>query len=226
MSGGVLHVVATPIGNLSDISPRALEVIKASDWVACEDTRRTLKLFNHYGITRRLVTLIGPKERAQSAKILRLLEEGQSVALLTDAGTPALSDPGNLLVASAREAGISVLPVPGPSAPAALASVSGLCADGFIFLGFLPRKKSKIRKELESSSSLGIPVIFFESPYRVQETLGIALEVLGPDARCVVGREMTKKFEEYVSGTLAQVAEKLSAKEMLGEFTVLIAPKP
>jgi len=226
LSGGVLHVVATPIGNLSDISPRALEVIKASDWVACEDTRRTLKLFNHYGITRRLVTLIGPKERAQSAKILRLLEEGQSVALLTDAGTPALSDPGNLLVASAREAGISVLPVPGPSAPAALASVSGLCADGFIFLGFLPRKKSKIRKELESSSSLGIPVIFFESPYRVQETLGIALEVLGPDARCVVGREMTKKFEEYVSGTLAQVAEKLSAKEMLGEFTVLIAPKP
>ena len=219
-------MVATPIGNLSDISPRALEVIKASDWVACEDTRRTLKLFNHYGITRRLVTLIGPKERAQSAKILRLLEEGQSVALLTDAGTPALSDPGNLLVASAREAGISVLPVPGPSAPAALASVSGLCADGFIFLGFLPRKKSKIRKELESSSSLGIPVIFFESPYRVQETLGIALEVLGPDARCVVGREMTKKFEEYVSGTLAQVAEKLSAKEMLGEFTVLIAPKP
>ena len=223
-SQGVLYMVATPIGHLSDITLRALEILKACDYAACEDTRRTLKLFNHFGISKPLINLYGFKERAQSAKILRLLQDGKSVALVTDAGTPGLSDPGNLLAREARKAGIPVLPIPGVSAPAALASVSGLTSDGFIFLGFLHRKKSKIRKELESSARPGLPLIFFESPYRVVETLGIAQEVFGPDAECVAGREMTKKFEEYISGTVAEVLAKLSAREILGEFTILIQP--
>lgn len=224
MSAGVLYVVATPIGNLSDLSFRALETLKSCDYAACEDTRRTLKLFSHYGVSKPLLTLYGPKEKAQSEKILRLLQEGKSVVLVTDAGTPGLSDPGNFLAGEARKAGIAVLPIPGASAPAALASVSGLAADGFIFLGFLHRKKSKIRKELESSARPGLPLIFFESPYRVVQTLGIAQEVFGGDALCVAGREMTKKFEEYLSGSIAEVLGKLSSREILGEFTILIKP--
>ena len=225
MNSGILYIVATPIGNLSDLSFRALETLKSCDGVACEDTRRTLKLFSHYGFSKPLVNLYGFKEKAQSAKILRLLEQGKTVALVTDAGTPGLSDPGNFLVGEARRAGIPVLPIPGASAPAALASVSGLAQSGFIFLGFLPRKKSKIKKELESSARFRLPIIFFESPYRVVETLEIAKEVLGGDVSCVVGREMTKKFEEYISGTVAEVLGKLSSREILGEFTILIQPK-
>ena len=225
MNSGVLYIVATPIGNLSDLSFRALETLKSCDVAACEDTRRTLKLFSHYGLSKPLINLYGFKEKAQSAKILRLLEQGKTVALVTDAGTPGLSDPGNFLSGEAQRAGIPVLPIPGASAPTALASVCGLAQGGFIFLGFLPRKKSKIKKELESSARQGLPIIFFESPYRVVETLRIAKEVLGSATRCVVGREMTKKFEEYISGTVQEVLEKLDSREILGEFTILIQPQ-
>ncbi len=203
---------------------RAVDTLKAVDWILCEDTRRTLQLLNHFGIKKPLLTIFGPKEKRETARVLRLLDEGKSAALVSDAGTPGLSDPGNFLVKEARSAGFNVVPIPGPSAGAALASVSGVCEDGFIFLGFLPRKKSKIIRELTEAAAPGKPVIFFESPFRVLETLQIAQGVFGAEAYCLVGREMTKKFEEFISGKLSEVPLMLEAGKILGEFTVLIKP--
>lgn len=224
MSSGTLFSVATPIGNLNDLTFRALEVLKKADRIACEDTRRTLQLLRHFGIEKPLVTIFGPKEKRETPAILRLLEEGKSVALVTDAGTPGLSDPGNFLVRSARERGFRIEPVPGASAVAAIVSASGVCEDGFIFLGFLPRKKSKIKRQLAQALSAERAVIFYESPFRVVETLEIAREIFGPECFCLIGREMTKKFEEFIAGPLGDAPEKLKQKEILGEFTVLIKP--
>lgn len=224
MNSGRLYVVATPIGNLSDMTFRALEALKACDLIACEDTRQTLKLLNHYGIQKPLFTIFGPREKREAGRVLKSLEQGKSVALVTDAGTPALSDPGNEIVRQVRRSGFPVEPVPGPSAPAALASVSGAADQGFIFLGFLPRKKSKIKRELERFAGLELPVIFFESPFRVVQTLQAAGNVFGNGAFCLVGREMTKKFEETISGSIADVLGKISGRENLGEFTILIKP--
>ncbi len=221
---GRLFVVATPIGNLEDITLRGLATLKLADWIACEDTRRTLMLLNHFGIKKPLLTIFGPREKRETDRVIRILSEGKTVALVTDAGTPGLSDPGNYLVNETRRAGFPIEPIPGAAAAAALASVSGVCEDGFIFLGFLPRKKSKIVKELKESAQVGKPIIFFESPFRVIETLKIAEGVMGKEAFCIIGREMTKKFEEFISGTLADVSEKLVTTKILGEFTVLIRP--
>lgn len=219
---GILYIVGVPIGNLQDITFRALEILKKTDWIACEDTRRTLKLLNHYGIQKSLLTIFGPKERNAASKILNLLSEGKSVALLTDSGTPGISDPGSFVVGSAREKGFSVQPVPGVSALTCALSVFGIPEDGFVFLGFLKRDKGKIKKELSEAAQLKRSVVFFESPYRIAKTLGIACELFGKETFCLVAREMTKKFEEYLSGRLGEIAEKIQNKENLGEFTVIL----
>ncbi|OGR82537.1 MAG: 16S rRNA (cytidine(1402)-2'-O)-methyltransferase [Elusimicrobia bacterium RIFCSPHIGHO2_01_FULL_64_10] len=221
---GTLYAVATPIGHMGDITLRALEVLKGADLIACEDTRRTLRLLNHYGISKPLLPVYAPKEKRQSAKILEALSLGKSVAMVTDAGTPGVSDPGSWLAREAAAGGYRVVPIPGPSAVSCAASVCGLASDGFIFLGFLPRKKSKIKRELEAAGRLKKAVIFFESPYRIAATLALAAETLGGDAPCWLGREMTKQFEETFRGTLAGVSEALSKKQVQGEVTVVIAP--
>ena len=216
--------MATPIGHLSDVTLRALEVLKQADAIACEDTRRTLKLLNHFGIRKPLLTIFGPREKTSVSKVLEFLSLSKSVALVTDAGTPGISDPGSLIAAKAREKGYPVVPVPGACALAAALSVSGLSENGFIFLGFLRRKKSKIKKELEQGKNLGTAIVFYESPFRIIRSLESAREVLGGGARCFVAREMTKMFEEYLSGSLDGVLEKMKGKEILGELTVVLKP--
>ena len=219
---GTLYVVGTPIGNLSDITERALAALKRADRVVCEDTRRTLKLLNHYGIHKPLLAVFAAKEKSEVPKILNLLESGQSLALVTDAGTPGVSDPGSWIVSAARRNGFRVEPVPGVSAIACALSMCGFAQDGLVFLGFLPRSPNKIRRELARAAELGLALAFFESPFRVVKTLTLASEVLGPGASCLVAREMTKKFEEYLDGTLEEVLARLRGREFLGEATILL----
>lgn len=222
---GVLYIVATPIGNLSDLTLRALDVLKQSDVIACEDTRQTLKLLNRFQIQKPLIAVFGPKEERQAPKIVDLLSQSKSVAFLTDAGTPGISDPGHVLVRAARDAGFAVEAVPGVSAVSCALSISGMGENGFIFLGFLHRRKSRIRKELSAAAALGLPVAFFESPFRLKRTLALAAEALGGDCGCWVGRELTKKFEEHFSGSLQDISGEIRDREILGEITVIVQPR-
>ncbi len=219
---GILYVVATPIGNLKDVTVRALEVLKSVDTILCEDTRRTLQLLTHYGIQKPLLSVFGPKEKRETPRILQILSCGQSLALVSDAGTPALSDPGSFIVRTVRESGYRVEPIPGASSLTCALSVVGLKSDGFVFLGFLQRRKIRIEKELVKAASLGYAVIFFESPYRLVKTLEVAQGVLGKETFCWVGRELTKKFEEIIEGSLGEVLNKIQGKEILGELTVIL----
>lgn len=219
---GVLYVVGTPIGNLSDITLRALETLKLVDWIACEDTRQSLKLLNHYNIQKPLFSIFGPKEQREVPKILHLLEQGRSGAILTDAGTPGISDPGSQIVHAVRQRGFRIEPIPGVSAVACALSVSGHSEKGFVFLGFLHRSKGKIRKELREAAQQKRPLVFYESPFRIVKTLSLAAEILGPQTLCFLAREMTKKFEEYLSGTLAELIEKIKDRKILGEITVIL----
>ena len=221
---GVLYVVATPIGNLADVTLRALEVLKQVDTIACEDARRSLKFLTHYGIHKPVITVFGPKEKKESFKIVRLLLEGRSVALLSDAGTPSISDPGNFIVRTVRDEGLRIEPIPGVSAVACALSVSGCSDQGFIFLGFLKREKSKIKRMLLLANASRLPIIFFESPYRLLKTLEIASEIFGGSAFCWIGREMTKKFEEHFFGPLEKVLNQIKTREILGEITVILRP--
>ena len=217
-------MVATPIGNLGDLTFRALEVLKSSDRILCEDPRQTLKLLSHYGIQKPLFTVSGPRERRDSDKVLQYLAQGQNLALVTDAGTPGVSDPGAWLADAARRGGFDVVPIPGVSAVACAVSVAGYLENGFVYLGFLHRKKGKLKKELVGASSGSRAVLFFESPHRIIKTLEAAQEALGNAVVCWIGREMTKKFEEYYEGPLADVIEKLKRGKVMGEFTVILKP--
>ncbi len=216
--------MATPIGNLADFTYRAVEILKQVECVVCEDTRRTIKLLNHYGIRKPMRTLFGPKEKRETPHIIEILKQSKSVALVTDAGTPGISDPGNYLVRQARENGIRVEAAPGASAVGCAVSVSGLCEKGFTFIGFLHRRSSRLKAELSAVKSLGLPVVFFESPYRIARTLTLAADAMGPDCECWVGRELTKRFEEHYFGKLGELTAKLSSIKPLGEFTVVVAP--
>lgn len=216
--------MATPIGNLSDLTIRALEVLKRVDWIICEDTRHTLKLLSHYGVHKPTLSIFGSKEKKESAKILHLLSESKAVALLSDAGTPGISDPGSFVVSKAREEGFMIQPVPGVSALSCAVSLSGCCENGFLFLGFLHRRKSRMRKELSEAKSGCRPVVFFESPFRLVQTLTLATQIFGMDSFCWIGREMTKKFEEHLSGKLGEVLERIKNRELLGECTVILKP--
>src|SRR6185503_20854786 len=208
---GILLVVATPIGNLADASPRALEALRQADVIACEDTRTTRTLLARYGIDTRTVALHQHNERAAAAKLLNLLKEGKCLALVSDAGTPAVSDPGALLVSEAHAAGIRVSPVPGPSAAAAAFSAAGFAADRFLFAGFLPAAGGARRKALEALE-VDCPLIVYEAPHRILETVQDLGARFGPEREIAIGRELTKQFEEMARMKLGDAAAWLRAE--------------
>lgn len=217
---GTLFIVATPIGNLSDLTFRAVETLKAVDIVASEDTRRTENLLRHLGIQKRPVRYDEHTHHRAATKLLDALKSGKSVALVSDAGTPGVSDPGARLVADARDAGVGVLPVPGPNAVAAAVSASGFSGDAYVFLGFLPKRPGRSRRILREAFGLGRTLVLFESPYRIRTTLAAVQEV-APAARVFLAREMTKVHEEYTRGSLSDAIAAV-AGEPKGEFVVVV----
>jgi len=221
----VLYLVATPIGNLKDITLRAIEVLKSADLIACEDTRRTGQLLKHFEITpQKLISFHEHSGPGRVREMIALLKEDKHVALVSDGGTPLVSDPGFPLVREALREGIRVEAVPGPSAPVAALIASGLSTERFTFWGFLPPKSVRRKKEIEEAGKLGHTVIFFESPYRIGTVLAEMQEILG-DREAAVCRELTKKFEEIVRGTLGELAERYKGKKVLGEITLVVAGK-
>jgi 16S rRNA (cytidine1402-2'-O)-methyltransferase len=218
---GILYLVATPLGNLEDITHRALRILSEVDLIAAEDTRHTLKLLNHFQIKKSLLSYYQHNEKERAGQIVEKILAGANVALVSDAGMPGISDPGNLLVAAAIERGISIVPVPGASAVITALAASGLDTASFWFAGFLPRKnKDQIMKLGEMASFQGT-LVFYEAPHRLLATLQNIRKVLG-ERRVVAARELTKIHEEFLRGNLSQVIEKLSAKELKGEFTLVI----
>ena len=223
---GVLYVVATPIGNLDDFTLRAIEVLKTVQRIAAEDTRHTRRLLQYHGIDTPMVALHEHNERQVMGRILGWLEQGASIALVSDAGTPLISDPGFPLVRECRRRGLRVSPVPGPSAMLAALSVSGLPADSFCFHGFLPRQAPARREKLKQLAKAGGTSIFYESAHRIAGMLEDCCQVLGPVREGVVARELTKQYEEVLSGTLCELARMVEGDPLRrkGEFVVLIAP--
>ena len=218
---GTLYLVATPIGNLDDMTLRAVHVLESVPLIAAEDTRHTLKLLTHFGLRRPLVSLHAHNEARQLQTILSRLEQ-HDVALVSDAGTPALSDPGVRLVSAAVAAGYPVVPVPGPSAVLAALVSSGLPTNQFTFLGFLPRKRGELERVIRDAGEAKRTFVFFESPHRVQKTLAIMASALGPRS-LVVAREITKVHEEFLRGTPATLLEHFAKSPPRGELTVVVA---
>ena len=223
---GTLYVIATPIGNLADLSPRARDTLAAADLIACEDTRTTRHLLAAHGITAKTVALHGHNERAASVRLLETLLSGKSVALVSDAGTPAISDPGALLVESAHRAGLRVVPVPGPNAAMAAYCASGFLADRFLFAGFLPASGSARRKALAGLDA-DCPVIFHEAPHRILETLEDLATCFGAERELVIARELTKKFEEIARLPLGEAKTWVEAgtHRQQGEFVLVLGPR-
>ncbi len=219
-----LYLVGTPIGNLEDITLRALRVLREADLIACEDTRHTQKLLNHYGITSRVTSYHEHNEQARAAELVRKIEQGTRIALVTDAGMPGISDPGFRLISLAIERGIPVIPIPGPSASLAALAASGLSTDSFGFHGFLPSKRGQRRQILESIKSSPQTEVFYEAPHRMTETMEDILEVLGASRQIVIARELTKIHEEFLRGTAGELAHQISSSDQIkGEITLLIA---
>jgi len=227
LTAGVLYVVATPIGNLADASPRSIDTLKNVDVIACEDTRTTRTLLARHGIATRTVALHEHNERRAAAALIAALGEGKDVALVSDAGTPALSDPGAWLVAEAHRAGIRVSPLPGPSAAAAALSVSGFRAERFLFAGFLPATRTARRKALETLD-LPCPVVLYEAPHRIAESLEDLRQRFGDTREILIGRELTKKFEEVARLPLGEAAAWLGAHAQRGqgEFVIVLQAGP
>lgn len=224
-SGGTLHVVATPIGNRGDLSPRAQQVLRDVDAICAEDTRHTRPLLQQLGIDTPLLALHEHNEAAMAEQLVQRLLQGQSLALVSDAGTPLISDPGFRLVQAARGAGIRVSPVPGPCAFVAALSVAGLPSDRFVFEGFLPAKAGARRERLQALADESRTVVLYESAHRIQDTLADAVAVLGGERRAVLARELTKLFETVLDGTLQQLSATLQAdaNQRKGEFVLLLA---
>ncbi|QDE83241.1 16S rRNA (cytidine(1402)-2'-O)-methyltransferase [Myxococcus xanthus] len=219
---GTLYLVATPIGNLGDVTSRALETLRAVRFIACEDTRHSRVLLDHFGIGGKdLVSLPAFAEGQRAGRILDRIGEGEDCALVTDAGSPAISDPGEKLVSEALERGLTVVPVPGPTALVAALSASGLPTGRFHFLGFLPRKGAERRAMLEEVAQLSATLVLYESPRRLSETLPDLLDAWG-DRRACVARELTKLHEEFARGTLSELAARYAAEEPRGEVVVLV----
>jgi len=219
---GTLYIVATPIGNLEDITLRALRILKECDVIACEDTRQTRKLTEHFGIRKPVVSYHEHNERERATELTDRIAEGQNIALVTDAGTPLVSDPGYRLVQAAIERGVPVVPIPGPSAAIAALSASGLATDSFRFCGFLPAKSSQRRKMLEQWKHETCTLIFYETPHRIAEALEDITAVLG-SRPVVVARELTKMHEEFLRGTAVEIHAQLAARPSIkGEITLLI----
>ena len=220
---GTLYVVATPLGNLGDLSPRAADTLKRVSLVAAEDTRHSKPLLTHAGSRAELVSFHEHSSDRALERILRILTEGRDVAFITDAGTPAISDPGVALVAAAKERGIQVISIPGPTAVAASLAVSGIYADRYLFLGFLPRKGPDRRRLLETIARSEWTVVVFEAPNRVTQLLADLGEACGPDRKAAVSRELTKVFEETRAGTLAELAAHYAEAPVRGEVTVVVS---
>ncbi len=220
---GILYVVSTPIGNLEDITLRALRILKEVNLIACEDTRVTRKILSHYQIPKPLVSYFQQNQLFRIPYLIGKLKEGKSIALVSDAGTPGISDPGFFLIKEALKEGIKIVPVPGASAVITALVVSGLPSDDFIFLGFLSRKRGKIVKELTQVSQLKKTIIFYESPYRVKRTLEIIKEIL-PGANVVLARELTKKFEEVLRGSPENLLKQIENCQLKGEIIVVLYP--
>ncbi len=218
---GTLYVVATPIGNLEDITRRALRVLGEVDVVACEDTRRTRALLTHFGLATPTVSYHEHNETSRAGELVARMLDGESVALVSDAGTPCISDPGYRLVREAAAAGVVVVPIPGASAGVAALSASGLATDAFLFVGFLPAKRSARRARLAELAGVRETVVFYEAPHRI----GAMLEDLGEafgEREIVVARELTKLHEEILRGSVSEVAAKLTAERHRGEFVVVV----
>lgn len=221
---GILHVVATPIGNLGDLSSRAQAVLRGVDAICAEDTRHTRQLLGHFGIERPLVALHEHNEDGLAARLVTRLQAGESLALVSDAGTPLVSDPGFRLVRAARGAGLKVSPVPGPSALIAALSVAGLPSDRFVFEGFLPAKANARRERLQALVAEPRTLLFYESSHRIDQMLDDAVQVLGADRPAVLARELTKLFETVLDGTLGTLHAQVraDANQRKGEFVVLV----
>ncbi len=222
---GTLSIVATPIGNLEDITLRALRFLKEADLILAEDTRKTRILLNHYDIKSNTYSYHQHSSDSKKLEILKMLMDGMNLALVTDAGTPGISDPGNELISYLRScnAEIKIIPIPGASAVTTLLSICGLNVSKFTFLGFLPKKK--LKKELERVQKSGLPFIFYESPHRIIKTLELLKELLGTDTDVVIGRELTKMYEEVIRGTIEEVLATVMTTDRRGEYVVLVQPQ-
>jgi len=227
-NAGTLYVVATPIGNLEDMTPRAIRILSEVDLIAAEDTRHSGKLLKHFGIEAKTEALHEHNERSQVPRLIDILQAGKSIAFITDAGTPLVSDPGFHLVRSARQAGLSVIPVPGACAAIAALSAAGLPSDRFVFEGFPPAKSAARRAVFEKLREEARTLIFYESPHRILESLKEMTEIFGPEREAVLARELTKQFETVRSGTLTELSEWVSRDphQQLGEFVILIHGVP
>lgn len=220
-----LYIVSTPIGNLSDITFRAVEILKSAGLIACEDTRHSRKLLDHYGISKPLVSLHDHNEAERVQELIGRLIEGASIALISDAGTPLISDPGFRLVREAVARGIKVTPIPGASAVLAALAGSGIASNEFFFAGFLPRKEGERRRKLEELAAIPATLVFYEAPHRILATLAEIAETMGDPDVCAA-RELTKLHEEFLRGKASEVQARLSARdEIRGEFTLLVAPR-
>ncbi|MDR1935573.1 MAG: 16S rRNA (cytidine(1402)-2'-O)-methyltransferase [Candidatus Accumulibacter sp.] len=223
-----LYVVPTPLGNLSDMTPRAVEALRRVAWVACEDTRRSAPLLRHFGVSARLLAAHEHNEEAAAQQVVARLNEGESVALVCDAGTPAISDPGARVVARAREAGHRIVPLPGPCAAVTALSASGLAEPRFLFYGFLPAKARQREEALRGLAGLRHALVFYEAPHRVVETVGALLSAFEPDRTLVLARELTKLFETVHSCPLGEAPAWLEAdaNRQRGEFVLLVSGAP
>jgi len=223
---GILYVVSTPIGNLEDITHRAVRVLSEVDVIACEDTRHTRKLLNHYGVNTKTVSYHEHNERERAAELLESLESGLDLAIVSDAGTPGISDPGFRIVRLALENGVPVVPVPGPTALISALVASGLPSDEFFFGGFLPARKSQRRTRLMELASIPATLVFYEAPHRIAESLRDAREILG-EREAVIARELTKLHEEILRGRLSELAQRFSTGEdgARGEMVLMIHRK-
>ncbi len=218
---GTLYIVSTPIGNLEDITLRALKVLKEVDVIAAEDTRHSRKLLTHYGISKPLISYWREKEKVKSMEILERLNSGQSVALISDAGTPGISDPGAVLIKKVLDEGISVVSVPGASALIAALSISGLSTEEFTFIGFLPAKKTQRQKVLKEMSLEPRTLVFYEAPHRILETLSDMKEIFG-ERRAAVVKEISKIHEEVLRGNLSEVLDMLEESTIAGEYVIVV----
>jgi len=225
MSAGVLYLVSTPIGNLADITLRALEVLKSADLIAAEDTRHTGLLLSHYNIKANLTSYHDFNQRSKAPQLIQSLLSGKSVAVVSDAGTPGISDPAYNLVNLAIQNDIQIIPIPGPAAFVSALIVSGLPTDRFVFEGFLPLKSGRRKKRLEVLREEQRTILLYESPHRLLRALAELSEVLG-DRRISVSRELTKKFEETVRGRISKVKEYFGTRSIKGEFVLVVEGKP
>ena len=221
---GILYLVATPIGNLKDITLRALEVLKEVDLIACEDTRHTLKLLTHYQIKKPLVSYFEHNKFHQAKFIIHQIQSGKKVALVSNAGTPLVSDPGYELVRQCLAENITVIPIPGPTALISALIISGFSTDRFVFEGFLPLKTSKQKKRLTALQNEERTIVFYVSPHRLRPTLGLILEYLG-DRPITLVKELTKLYESTRRGKISEIIEQLSKSEIKGEYTLVVEGK-